>query len=458
MTACRPAAPDGGQARQPRALYVLALTEAWERFSYYGMRALLILYMTEHILGPGSTGSAVGLHTLRTALAAVFGRASDQGLSSQIYGLYTGLAYLMPVAGGVLADRWLGQRRSVVIGGSLMAAGQFVLMNDTAFLGGLALLVLGNGLFKPNIVSQVGGLYGPGDPRRDRAYSIFYVGINVGALIAPLVCGLIAQRYGWPAAFATGGVGMVIGVVISVVGGRRVPVSALIRKEARAMSASDAGSAESRKRLGLLVMLGVLLAAFFAVFEQLGNAFSLFVRDYVDNTIRGRPIPVPWFQSANPLLMIACTPLLVTAWERQARRGVERSTLSKFSLGFAWTATAFLWLAVAAAGCAGGKVPWVAVLPFLLLLTWGELHIAPTSLSLFSRVAPASMISTMMGVYFLAGFAGNLAAGLLGTMWSTSDPAHYWSGIALVALIGSVASAASIRPVNRFLARRDIAT
>jgi proton-dependent oligopeptide transporter, POT family len=198
----------------PKGLTFLFTTEMWERFSYYGMRSLLVLYMTKYLLLPEHSGDVRGLLTVKSALEGIFGPLEAQPLSSQIWGFYTGLVYFTPILGGLLADRVLGQRRTVIIGAVLMAIGHFMMAVEQLFLFALLALILGNGAFKPNISTQVGGLYPPGDPRRDRAYSIFYVGINVGAFLAPLVCGTLGEKVGWHYGFAAAGVGLCIGRAI----------------------------------------------------------------------------------------------------------------------------------------------------------------------------------------------------------------------------------------------------
>ena len=198
----------------PRGLSYLFATEMWERFSYYGMRALLVLYMVKFLLDPQRAGTVIGLASFRTALETIFGPLGTQPLASQIYGFYTGLVYLTPIFGGLLADRVLGQRRTVIIGATLMAIGHFMMAFEQLFLFALGFLILGNGAFKPNISTQVGSLYAPGDRRRDRAFSIFYVGINLGAFLAPLVCGTLGEEIGWHYGFAAAGVGMTLGLVI----------------------------------------------------------------------------------------------------------------------------------------------------------------------------------------------------------------------------------------------------
>jgi proton-dependent oligopeptide transporter, POT family len=207
----------------PRALSYLFATEMWERFSYYGMRALLVLYMVKYLFTSQRESHVFGLESLQRTLELVFGPLAPQPLASQIYGFYTGLVYLTPIIGGLLADRVLGQRRTVIIGASLMAVGHFMMAFEQLFLLALVFLIFGNGAFKPNISTQVGALYEPGDRRRDRAFSIFYVGINLGAFLAPLVCGTLGERLGWHYGFAAAGVGMTLGLVIYLMASPNLP-------------------------------------------------------------------------------------------------------------------------------------------------------------------------------------------------------------------------------------------
>src|SRR5689334_6155071 len=207
----------------PRGLAFLFATEMWERFSYYGMRALLVLYMVKYAFQPERAQEIIGFATLKAGLEALFGPLGIQPLSSQVYGLYTGLVYFTPILGGLLADRWLGQRKTVVIGAALMAVGHFMMAFEPLFLLALTVLILGNGAFKPNISTQVGSLYAPGDPRRDRAFSIFYVGINIGAFFSPLVCGTLGETFGWHYGFGAAGIGMTIGLGIYLYATRTLP-------------------------------------------------------------------------------------------------------------------------------------------------------------------------------------------------------------------------------------------
>ena len=227
----------------PKGLTFLFTTEMWERFSYYGMRTLLVLYMVKHLLQPGQAETVIGYGAIKGALEFLFGPLGVQPLSSHIYGLYSAFVYLTPVIGGLIADRWLGQRRTVIVGAILMAIGHFMMAFESLFLFALFVLILGNGAFKPNISTQVGGLYAPGDPRRDRAFSIFYVGINIGAFFSPLVCGTLGEAYGWHYGFAAAGIGMLIGTLIYVAGWSTLPT------DERSLRADQPQSAARSRRV-----------------------------------------------------------------------------------------------------------------------------------------------------------------------------------------------------------------
>src|SRR3981189_3466195 len=254
----------------PRALSYLFATEMWERFSYYGMRALLVLYMVKYLLGPEHAGAVIGLAALKRALEIPFGPLDIQPLASQIYGLYTGLVYLTPIFGGLLADRVLGHRPTPVIGASLMALGHFMMAFESLFLFALLTLILGNGAFKPNMSAQVGALYGPGDPRRDRAYSIFYVGINLGAFLAPLVCGTLGEEAGWHYGFAAAGIGMLMGLAISLYASPKLRPAGLFAPQNKQPLGPD-----ERRAIAALLILFVPVSLFWATYEQQGNTIAL---------------------------------------------------------------------------------------------------------------------------------------------------------------------------------------
>jgi POT family proton-dependent oligopeptide transporter len=418
----------------PRGLTILFSAEMWERFSYYGMRALLVLYMVEHLLDPARAGDVLGLAALRRALESLSGPLAVQPFASQIYGLYTGFVYLTPILGGMLADQWLGRRRTVALGGALMAAGHFLMAFEAFFLVALALLTLGNGAFKPNIVTQVGGLYAPSDARRDRAYSIFYVGINIGAFFSPLVAGTLGERLGWHYGFASAGIGMSVGLLVYLFGLPLLPPDP--PRETR--RDTDPARDVARVMTGLLLLF-LPSALFWAAYEQQGNTIALFAAGSTDRSVdllfwRGE-IPVTWFQAVNPLMIFLFTPALVAFWGRLARAGREPSTVMKLALGCLGVALAYALLAAAAAMTAGGKTSTLWLVAYFALLTLGELHFWPIALSLVSRLAPAR--SSVMGLWLASNFLGALAAGWLGGFWSSVSPAGFFALVAAVAFAGS---------------------
>jgi len=245
----------------PRGLFVLFFTEMWERFSYYGMRALLVYYMIKHL-------------------------TIVQDEASNIYGLYTGFVYLTPFFGGILADRWIGQRRAVILGAILMSLGHFMMAWEVLFFPALLFLILGNGAFKPNISTQVGNLYEPGDARRDRAFSIFYVGINLGAFFSPLVCGTLGERYGWHYGFGAAGVGMVIGLTIYLLGSRWLPGDARVPTKITEQESNTPITQDERGRIWGLVAICLMSTAFWVAYEQQGNTMALWADAHTDRTVR----------------------------------------------------------------------------------------------------------------------------------------------------------------------------
>jgi POT family proton-dependent oligopeptide transporter len=424
----------------PRGLTFLFTTEMWERFSYYGMRSLLVLYMTKYLLLPGHAGDVHGLTALKGALETMLGPLDVQPLSSQIWGLYTGLVYFTPIFGGLLADRVLGQRRTVIIGAVLMAIGHFMMAIEPLFLLALLFLILGSGAFKPNISTQVGGLYAPGDHRRDRAYSIFYVGINVGAFLAPLICGTLGEKAGWHYGFAAAGVGMCIGLVIYLYALPMLPPDALSLR-------MDKGARPplTREQWGVIVALLVLFVPntlFWATYEQMGNTTILWIDTNVDRHLDlfgwTAQIPTTWFLAFNPFMIFAFTPFVVTFWRRQAERGTEPSTITKMALGCFGVTASNLVKAFAAFHAGTGQANWLWVLGAIAVITVGELYLSPVGLSLVTKVAPARILSMMMGVWLATSFTGGFLAGFLGSFWSRMMPTHFFLMIAAVAALAGI--------------------
>jgi proton-dependent oligopeptide transporter, POT family len=454
LQACDDVSRKGEYLGHPAGLTFLFATEMWERFSYYGMRALLVLYMVDYLLRPGRADDVLGLGALRDLLEAMSGPLGVQPLASRIYGLYSGFVYLTPVLGGLLADRWLGRRRTVAIGALLMVAGHFLMASERYFLFALLLLILGNGAFKPNIVTQVGGLYGPGDARRDRAYSIFYVGINIGAFFSPLVCGTLGETLGWHYGFASAGIGMLIGLVIYLFGLSRLPVDAI--KEAHQPKSREAS-------LGRSALLGLALlfmpsALFWAAYEQQGNTIALWAEHATDRSInlvfwRGE-IPVTWFQAFNPLMIFLFTPLLVGWWARRARSSREPATVAKLITGCLGLSLGYLVLAAGAWATGGSDASWLWLLAYFVIITIAELYFSPIGLSLVASMAPDGSRSLVMGVWMMTSFVGNFAAGWLGGYWSSLSSHNFFLLVAAIAALAGAMLGAARRPLQALIAEK----
>jgi POT family proton-dependent oligopeptide transporter len=442
VTTTRAAAASSDLFGHPRGLTYLFATEMWERFSYYGMRALLTLYMVKYLFQPGHAESVIGYAQLKGAYESLLGPLGVQPFASHIYGDYTALVYLTPILGGLLADRVLGQRRTVLLGASLMAVGHFMMASERLMLLALLVLILGNGAFKPNISTQVGLLYPPGDPRRDRAFSIFYVGINIGAFLSPLVCGTLAIAFGWHYGFAAAGIGMLIGLAIYLWGSPALPSDGFDRGQ---MEPSAPLNAEERRRLGAIAILFAPVTLFWATYEQQGNTIALWAEDYTNRTFdlgfwRGE-IPAEWFQSFNPFLIFAFTPFIVALWTWQSRRGREPTTVTKMAIGCFGVALANLVLVAAAAvvgAQANGAVSWLWLAGYFVIITVGELYLSPTGLSLVTKVAPVRYLSMTMGVWLATSFLGNFIAGWLGSFWTGMDKRDFFLMLAAIAAAAAV--------------------
>lgn len=393
----------------PRGLTILFLTNMWEQFSYYGMRALLVYFMTKELL-----------------LA--------QTQASFIYGAYTAAAYFTPILGGVLADRWLGKRRAIIIGASIMAAGHFMMAFDAFFYLALATIALGNGLFLPSLPSQVGDLYARTDARRGWAFNVYYVGINIGGFLAPLICGTVGELYGWHYGFGLAGIGMVLGLVIYVAGQRYLPPDT----GSTQLPVHD-GAPRSLGRETVLVLLGIGFAVtvFRAAYEQVGNTVALWADSGVDRAIGDFVIPMTWFQSLNPLFVMLLTPPLLAWWHRRAAAGVDQAPLRRMACGALIVSGAYLLLATVGWSAGGAATGWIWLVLFFLVLTIGELFILPTGLGLFARLAPRHLGSTTVAVWFLVTFAGSLSAGLVGGLWSRFEPGAFFALLAALAALSA---------------------
>jgi len=482
-----------GLGGHPRGLMTLFFTEMWERFSYYGMRALLVLFMTASLANGG-----LGM---------------DVGNAGAVYGLYTSMVYLLCLPGGWVADKLWGQRKAVFVGGCIIAAGHFSMAIPAVptFYLGLTLIVLGTGLLKPNVSAMVADLYPEGGARRDAGFSIFYMGINLGAFLGPSLCGLIGERYNFHLGFSLAGIGMVLGLIQYRLGGKHLghagqfrgndPAHVLAQRSrtfyliAGAVAALavlfgllvSSGSlaitiqevaawlgvgilvlsgafflylflaggltGTEKKHLVVIIWLYLLAAVFWSGFEQAGSSLNLFARDLTDRTVAGWEMPASWLQNVNPILIIIFAPVFGWLWTWLASRKISLAAPLKFVLGLFGLAAGFFvisWGAANATEATRVSMSWLVVTYFLH--TAGELCLSPVGLSSMTKLAPQGRVGQMMGVWFIAAALGNLMAGLAASRLEVLAPsALFWSVAWFAAIAGAVALLFS--PIMRRLSR-----
>ncbi len=480
--------PGGTFLGHPRGLSTLFFTEFWERFSFYGMRALLILFMT--------------------ATAAKGGLGFSDLTAGAIYGLYTSSVYLTALPGGWLADRLLGQRRAVFLGGCLIALGHFSMAVHglPTFYLGLVLIVLGTGLLKPNVSTMVGELYPEGGARRDAGFSIFYMGINLGAFVAPLICGWLGQTYDWHWGFAAAGIGMVAGLVQYTLGGRylgdaglkpnagtdpaergkalrvawitlaalalAVGIVSLVHPSAPRIAGSmgvvillfavlslgfqmffGGLDAVEKKKVAVIFVLFVFATLFWSAFEQAGTSLNLFAERFTDLHFLRWMVPSSVLQAVNPLFIILLAPVFAWIWVALARRRRDPSSPAKFALGLVLVGLGFLVMAGAAVRTVGGTrqvTPLWLILTYLLH-TCGELCLSPVGLSTVTKLAPHRKVSQMMGVWFMALSLGNLLGGLVAGRFSTFPLPRIFGAVFLTTAGAGIVLALFIKPIRRLM-------
>jgi len=401
----------------PKGLFLLFTTEMWERFSYYAMRAILVLYLVDRV-------SAEGGH----------GLGWDNASALKLYGWFTGLVYVTPLLGGWLADNVLGQRRAIIYGGALMAAGQFMLgtphawipgMENQAFYLGLILLIAGNGLFKPNISTMVGDLYHEGDHRRDGAFTIFYMGINLGAFFSGIVVGTVVSMFGgnWQAGFVAAGVGMVLSLVIQFALAQhylgdigKVPAAKRSLEMQSDKSRREPLTREEFDRIKVIMIMGVFTIIFWAGFEQAGGLMNLYANEFTNRMIGSFEVPTTWFQSLNPFFIFVFAPVIAALWVKMGDN--EPTSPVKFSMGLVLLAVGFLFM-IGATLSQGGDVTvktsmfWLVCAYFFH--TMGELCLSPIGLSMVTKLAPLRLMSLMMGAWFVFTAMANYLAGFIGS-------------------------------------------
>jgi POT family proton-dependent oligopeptide transporter len=424
----------------PRGLSTLFFTEMWERFSYYGMRAFLILYIT---LGLGFTDAHAGA----------------------IYGNYTMSAWAAPILGGIVADRWLGQYRSVLVGGIIIALGHFTLAFHPLpfFYAGLTLIVIGTGLLKPNVSGIVGALYESEDERRDAGFSIFYMGINLGATLGPFIAGYLAQKVDWHLGFACAGVGMTLGLIQYVVGRKRLapaierlarrPTPAAVVAAAPAPTGGFLGFTGAEwRRVAAMGVFFVFAAVFWGAYEQAGSSLNLFGDRYTTLKILGITFPSSYYVMVQAIWVIALAPVFAWLWIRLGK--FEPSTPTKFTFGLFFVGLSFLLLLPAAHAIQG--TPGLRVSPLWLIGCYfiqelGELCVSPVGLSVFTKLSPVKIVGMMLGVWFLADAVGNKAAGYAAGFISSADMSTLFGTVAAVCIGASVLAFILIRPVKKLM-------
>jgi POT family proton-dependent oligopeptide transporter len=413
----------------PPGLTVLFTTQMWAEFSFFGLQALLVYYMTKQLGFP-------------------------QAKSSLIYGAYGAAAFFSPFFGGIIADRWLGRTASVIIGGAMMMVGHFAMAFEALLFPALALVALGNGLFIPPLAIQVGSLYADDDPRKAYAYSAYYMGINLGGLLAPLVCGTLGELYGWHWGFTAAGVGMAIGLAIYCSFLRLLPPEpnrALLAAEAQPDAAPLL-----REHVAILFLMIGMVVLFRVGYEQSGNVIALWVRDFTDRSVAlagtRLTIPATWFQSINPLLIIVGTPLLIRMWRHGSRKETTPHLLRRMAIGCIIASAAMLTMVFAAlASSPGGeRVSSLWVFAYFVLLTLGELFVIPVGLTLVESLASVRFASMAMGGWYIAKFLGSLLAGIMGAYWLAIPP---WAFFCL-GMVSTLIAAASLFTMARVLRRR----
>ena len=419
----------------PRGVVVLWSTEVWDRISFHGMQALLVLYLANQLLLPANIGKVVGFPEFRHAIEYLTGPLTIKALAAQIFGLYIGFVYFMPMVGAALGDALLGRRKAVTAGALLMTSGHFAMAFDASFLLALLLLILGAGLLRGNLQPQVGELYDRDDRRRTVAFQVYGAAVNLGAFIAPIVTGELAKTWGWHFGFGFAGFGMLIGLLIYTVYGKGLPSPppALGRTGGVPLSGSD------MRAVWFLVALIPVASLFWVAQSQVWNTYNLWVQDHVDMHIGSWEMPIPWLQSLDGLAPLMLIFVMLFVWHRQAARGREPDMFAKAAIGCFLFAAATLWLGFAyLAYDSHGRAPLLWPVAFHLVSNLGWVFFAPTMTAIVSRLAPPQLNATMIGVYSLAVTIGSFASGRLGVLYERVSPLEFWSIHAGVVALGGV--------------------
>jgi len=445
-----------GFAGHPKGLGPLFFTELWERFSYYGMRAILVLYMVAPV-----TQGGLGFDVKRAA---------------SIYGTYTMAVYLTALPGGLAADYFLGARLAVLLGGIVIFFGHFSMIfhSMSAFYLGMILIAVGTGLLKPNISAMVGGLYGENDPRRDSGFSIFYMGINIGAVLAPLACGYLAQSQSfksflsnsgydpassWHWGFGAAGVGMILGLIVFMINRKTLErVGSKVKKKKTAEQANELTSQpltrDDWKRIGVVFIFFIFTMLFWAAYEQKGASLNLFAKELVRTEIFGRAFPSSYLQSCTPLFVILLAPFFSFLWVKLKDK--QPSSPVKFTLGLVFIGAAYLLMVPACMLTAHGRISPLWLVGLYFLEVCGEMCLSPVGLSTVTKLAPVKLVGIMMGVWFLATSFGNKLAGKLSEYFDAHDPwqlTTLYGGIAIGLLVAACVLAILTPTIKKMMGR-----
>ena len=446
----------------PRGLGYIAFAEAWERFSYYGMQALLVLYMVNRLLHPGHIEHIAGFGPFRHLIENFRGPLSVQALASTIFGLYTGLVYLTPIAGGLIADRWLGRTFTITIGASLMAVGHFLMAFDFSFLLALTCLLTGVGCFKGNLASQVGGLYATGDNRRADAFQIYYIFINGGVIAAPLIAGTLGEKVGWHWGFGAAGVGMLIGLTIYLSGRKYLPPDSPVVEEKQASANHTAKSKLTRRdKMAIVVLIVLLPFLTIAIIpnQQIFNAYLVWAQDHADLIFFGKKMPTTWLITLDSIVSVSFLFIAVIFWRIWSKKFREPAEITKIAIGSLIAVTGMLSLMIGAATAGPeGKVSIGWLIAFHVLNSAGFANVFPVSLALYARVAPAALSATIIGIYYLAFFAGNNLVGWIGGFLEKMPATQFWLLHAALAGIAGVIFLVAGRLFGHLLAPDDNST
>lgn len=376
-----------------------------------------------------------------------------QEKASHIYGIYCSAAFFLPLFGGMIADKFLGQRKCVMIGAIIMAAGEFTLMSPALFFPGLALMAIGVGFFKPNVSTQVGSLYKPGDHRRDRAFNIFYMGINVGAILSPFICGTLGEVYGWKYGFMSAGIGVLLGLVVYMWGQKFLaPDLIMQRAERKEPVESKPLTKDDWSKIFALVAVCLLNVVFWGAYEQQGNTQALWADQNTNRFILGWQMPATWYQNFNPIMILALIPGITWFWGWQDRRKKEPSSIGKMAMACFLIGVSFLFMVPAVweyNRLGTSSLLWLTISTFFLSIA--EVYLSPVGLSLVTKLAPPRIVSSIMGIWFVATAGGEYLSGFLGTFYEKMGKDYFFGMIAALCFATGLIMWAILKPLKRMI-------